>query len=209
MNKLFPAAIIAIGIVVSTASSAQAASKCQDASFSFTACKGSYQLGKGENDVQDGSSDNLVTQKLNDENVFGDRDWMFGAKYDANTSGSNHEGFSVSGLGKTSGNFSFSNLDWNKTEVAISLKSSKGYSLYHLTADDLDENGTLAWDTLGTSTNKQKKAQGLSHISYYTRISPITLEVAERLKRVSEPTVMSDLLAVGLIAALRKQGLKR
>lgn len=155
--------------------------------------------------MTNGGADNLATQQLNDNDLFGDGDWSFGAKYDGSTSGSNHEGFSVTDLGSTSGSFSFSNMDWETTEVAISLKSAKGYSLYYLTADDLNEEGELSWDTAGTNTNKKGKAQALSHISYYTRISAITPEVESRLRRVPEPAAMSSLLVVGMVAALSRK----
>ncbi len=205
MKNLLPAAAIAIGIAISAAPAAHAAPDCEAASFSFTSCSGSYTLGGGQNDVTDGGADNLATQQLNDNDLFGDGDWLFGAKYDGNTSGSNNEGFSVDGLGSTSGTFSFANMDWETTEVAISLKSAKGYSLYYLTESDLDDNGELAWDTAGTSTNRKGKAQALSHISYFTRIETIAPVVENQIRKVPEPAAMSGLLAVGMAAALRKR----
>ena len=205
MKKLLPAAAIAIGLTIAAAPAAQAAPDCEAASFSFTACSGSYTLSGGQNDVTNGGANNLATQQLNDENLFGDLDWSFGAKYDGNTSGANNEGFSVDGLGSTSGTFSFSDIDLATTDLAISLKSAKGYSLYYIEAGSISDASDIAWDTAGTSTNRKGKAQALSHISYYTRISAITPEVEKRLKKVPEPAAMSGLLAVGMAAALRKK----
>ena len=202
MRKLLPAAI-AVGIAMAAAPSAHAAPDCQAASFSFTACSGSYELGRGQNDVTNGGANNLATQQLIDSEAFGSGTWDFGAKYDGNTTGNNHEGFSVSGLGSTAGSFGFSDIDLATTDLAISLKSAKGYSLYYFEAGSITDASSIAWDTAGTSTNRKGKAQALSHISYYTRITSIP--AVKQVQKVPEPAAMSGLLAIGFAAALRKK----
>lgn len=197
-------AAIALGLAISAAP-AHAAPDCKAASFSFTSCSGSYTLGGGQNDVTDGGADNIATQYLNNDDLFGGQDWDFGAKFDGSTSGANTEGLTVEGLGSTSGTFSFADIDLATTDLAVSLKSAKGFSLYFFEAGSITDPSEIAWDTAGTSTNRKGKAQALSHFSYYTRISAITPEVEKQLKRVPEPAAMSGLLAVGMAAALRKR----
>jgi hypothetical protein len=207
MKKFLTAAAIAAGIAVSlsTATSAQAAPDCEAASFAFSQCAGSYQLSGGQNDVTNGAADNLASQLLNEQNVFDQGDWTFGAKYDGGLSGNNKEGFSVSGLNKTSGSFSFANIDLTTTDVAISLKSAKGFSLYYFAAGSIGDASQINWDTAGTSTNNKGKAQALSHISYYTRIAAVTPEIEQQIKKVPEPTAMAGLLAVGMMATARRR----
>lgn len=204
MKTQLSVAAIALGLAISAAP-AHAAPDCDAASFSFTSCSGSYTLGGGQNDVTDGGADNIATQYLNNDDLFGEQDWDFGAKFDGSTSGNNAEGMTVEGLGSTSGTFGFSDIDLATTDVAISLKSAKGFSLYYFEAGSIDDPTDIAWDTAGTKTNRKGKAQALSHISYYTRVSAITPEVESRLKKVPEPAAMSGLIAVGMAAALRKK----
>ena len=205
MKKLISFAALAVttAISVSTATAAQAAPDCAAANFSYTECSGSYTLGGGQNDVTDGGEDNIATQMLNGDDLFGTEDWNFGAKYDGSTSGANNEGLSVDGLGSTSGTFSFSDIDLATTDLAISLKSAKGFSLYYIEAGTLSDSSEIAWDTFGTSTNRKGKAQALSHLSYFTRVADIP--ELQAVKKVPEPAALSGLIAVGAAAALRRK----
>jgi hypothetical protein len=161
--------------------------------------------------VTDGGANNLATQYLNGSNIFNeanwsdDLNWTFGAKYDGKMSGNNNEGFGVKGLGSTAGTFSFDKIDLAKTDIAVSLKSARGFSLYYLKAGSIKDPSQIAWDTAGTSVNGKGNAQALSHISYYTRISAVTPELEKQLKKVPEPTAMSALLVVGMTAAMRRK----
>lgn len=196
------AAAIAASIAVSffAASAAQAAPDCEAASFTFSSCAGSYTLGRGQNDVTNGGANDLATQLLNDDDIFGALDWTFGAKYDGKRSGDASTGFSVAGLNQTSGSFGFSNIDLATTDLAVSLKSAQGFSLYYFAAGTIADASAIAWDTAGTSTNSKGTAQALSHLSYYTRIAkPPTVA------KVPEPAAMAGLLAVGMAAVLQRR----
>lgn len=177
----------------------------------YSDCSGSYQLEGGENDVTDGGADNIVSQLLNEEALFGNGDegWTFGAKYDGGWSGDNEAEMSVTGLGSTSGTFDFSNLDLATTDLAVSLKAAKGFSIYYIAAGSIMDASEISWSTDGTSTNKKGVAQGLSHISYYTRIAESIEPENPPVRKVPEPTALSALFAVGAAAVIRRKQLKQ
>lgn len=209
MKCLVYAAAIAVGLGLSIVAvpSAQAyqlndSLKCStnDVSGAF-GCVGSYTLGGSENDVTNGGADNIATKILNNDDVFGSHDWTFGNKFDGGMTGNNTNGFSVSGLGSTSGSFNLSNLDLSKYDLAISLKSAKGFSMYYVKAGTFTNASQITWNTQGTSVNRRGAAQGLSHISYYTRL----IQVPTRVQRVPEPTAMAALFGVGAVAALSRK----
>ncbi|MBE9029988.1 PEP-CTERM sorting domain-containing protein [filamentous cyanobacterium LEGE 11480] len=172
----------------------------------YSKCSGAYKLGRGENDVTNGSATNIVTQILNEEDVFEvGGDWKFGNKFDGDLSSQNNDdGFSVAGLNTKSGSFSFSELDLAKTDLAISLKSAKGFSLYYVAAGSITDPEAIQWNTAGTSVNKKGNGKALSHISYYTRIIEAPA-LADQIRRVPEPATISALLAVGTMAIMRQK----
>lgn len=214
MKNLISATTIIIGISISilAASKAQAYSLNPNLSCSSglvtgsIQCAGSYTLGNGENDVTDGGTNNIATKILNDNNIFGNADWTFGNKLNVGTTSpinSNTHGFSLRpSSNNTSGNFSFSNLDLSKTDLAISLKSAKGFSLYYIKAGSVANLSQIQWNTAGTSVNNKGAAQGLSHISYYTRLVSIA---PPPVKKVPEPAAIAALATVGGMTFLRRK----
>ena len=210
MKKLLSAVVFTAGVIASlaTATAAQAAPACEEAAtFTFSQCAGSYQLRGGQNDVTNGGADNLATQILNDQDVFGETNWDFGAKHDGNVSGSDEAGLSVEGLGSSAGTFSFSNIDLATTDIAVSLKSSRGFSLYYFEAGTVSSLDEFEWNTEGTSVNQKGKAQGLSHLSYYTRTSTIP-ELEKKIRKVPEPAFISSLFIVGMVMLRRRQSME-
>lgn len=162
-------------------------------------CSGSYTLGGGENDVTNGGSSNIATQLLNNQDVFGGGGgWEFDFKTQSNTSDQGTSKVSWTGLGSTDGTLDVSNIDFDTTEIAISLKAAKGFSLYHITKDSLNDLTELDWSTIGTSQNNKGKAQGLSHASVYYRF---IAEADKPVDAIPEPTSGLALLTIGAIAA--------
>lgn len=214
MKKQLMISIAAAGMAFSTSvGSAQAFELSSSLSCDIsqvmgaTDCSGSYELGRGENDVTNGGADNIVSQLLNQDDLFGKTSeaWTFGAKYDGGWSGNNAAGMGVSGLGSTSGTFDFSKIDLATTDIAVSLKAAKGFSLYYIKAGSIMDASVLSWSTAGTSTNNKGKAQGLSHISYYTRIAEYLEPEVPSVRKVPEPTALSALFAVGAVAMVRRK----
>jgi len=171
----------------------------------YDACVGAYALGQGENDVTDGGSDNIATQILNVDDVFGSVDWSFMGKED-DSSGSLY--FSVSGIDANSGTITFDDTAIDAAfgpsfltdyEIAISLKSGDNFSIYKWDAPlGIDE---VSWTTDGTSviTNSRvTNAQALSHASVYYRISSGCEGISCDPQEVSEPESLA-LLALGLL----------
>lgn len=169
-------------------------------------CSGSYTLGNGENDVTNGGSDNIVSQLLNNDDVFGvGGGWSFDAKDDGGLAGSNSLNFDVTGLNSDSGKFEFGNIDYATTDLAISLKSAKGFSVYYIEAGTLDAAANIDWSTIGTAQNNKGKAKALSHASVYYRF---TTDNSPQPQDVPEPASGLALLAIGAVAAkgtLRKK----
>lgn len=131
-------------------------------------CYGAYLLDNGENDVTNGDATNIVTNLLNDDDLFGADDWTFAAKQDVN--GSN-DYFKTGDIGQTSGSIDllFGTLNLTQDyEVALSLKSAKNFSIYMWNAPLTVDSITFYTD--GTATNSQENAQGLSHVSLYYRL---------------------------------------
>ncbi len=169
-------------------------------------CAGAYTLGSGENDVTNGAATNIATKLLNENGgVFGGSStWAFGNKYDGGFANSSNtqSGFNVTGLNTTAGSFGFSNINLATTDLAISLKSAKGFSLYYIKAGTITNPNQIAWNTLGTSVNNKGVGQALSHISYFTRMMPTP---PPPVRRVPEPAALSALLAVSAMATVRRK----
>ncbi len=169
-------------------------------------CAGAYTLGAGENDVTNGAATNIATKLLNENGgVFGGSStWAFGNKYDGSFANNSNtqSGFKVTGLNTTAGSFGFSNINLATTDLAISLKSAKGFSLYYIKAGTITNPNQIAWNTFGTSVNNKGVGQALSHISYFTRMMPTP---PPPVRRVPEPAALSALLLVGAMATVRRK----
>lgn len=163
-------------------------------------CFGAYILEGKENDVTNGASDgdtsvinpkNIALDLLNEQDIFGELDWDFGAKYDGDTEGT--EGlFTVDKLDQTTGTLTLTDKIENLLtgyDIAISFKAGDNFSIYYWAAPILES--VINWDTSGTSTNDQGKAQALSHVSLFTRMK-------EPSTTVPEPSVLA-LLGLGLL----------
>ena len=204
-STLISSSVLATGLAVSSAliaPTAQAfeltlAPACDVAAAVFNPeyddCQGAYELEGGENDVTDGGSDNIVTQLLNDDNIFGDPDWTFLGKDD----GAGTSFFTVNGIDSTSGNIVFDvaaiEEEYGPTfthnyDIAVSFKAAQNFSIYKWGAGLKTD--TIDWTTDGTATNQNNdNPRDLSHASVYFRLK-------DKVKRVPEPT---SLLAIGLI----------
>jgi hypothetical protein len=218
MKKLASAATIAFGmtIAVLSAGSAQAYTlgtlKCSTTNVTGSSqCAGSYTLGNGENDVTSGNSNDIATQILNNQDIFGTANWTFGNKINvgaanttiASTINTNTHGFKLTtGSSLTAGSFNFTGLDLSKNDVAISLKSAKGFSLYYIKAGTVSNLSQIAWNTNGTSVNNRGAAQGLSHISYYTRM---VATPPPPVRKVPEPAAAAAIATVGILGLLRRK----
>jgi hypothetical protein len=180
---------------------------CGATLFGYTQCAGSFALGGGQNDVTNGGASNIATKMLNEGNLFGSNDWTFGNKFDGGLASSNNSaGFNVSNLGSTSGSFGFTNLDLSKNDLVVSLKSAKGFSLYYFKAGSITNPSQIQWNTAGTSVNGGGAAQGLSHISYYTRLVSVT---PPPVTRVPEPSTIAALSTIALAAAMKRRQMNR
>jgi len=178
MIKNAAIALVAVGTVfgsaVANALTLTNDPACEAGTFAppFSECSGSYELEGGENDVTDGGADNIVTQLLNVDEIFGDGDWFFLAKDD----GGGTDFFQISGLGATSGTIEFDvaaiALAFGEDfpadyDIAISLKAAQNFSVYAWNAGDGAE--IISWTTDGTATNDRGNPQALSHGSVYLR----------------------------------------
>jgi hypothetical protein len=218
MKKLASAVAIGVGITITvlTAGNAQAYTlgtlKCSTTNVTGSSqCAGSYTLGNGENDVTSGGTTDIATQILNNQDIFGTANWTFGNKINVSaanttigaTTNSHNHGFKLTtGSSLTAGSFNFTGLDLSKNDVAISLKSAKGFSLYYIKAGTVSNLSQIAWNTNSTSVNGRGAAQGLSHISYYTRmVATPPLPV----KKVPEPTAIAAIATVGVLGLLRRK----
>lgn len=207
-SSLIGSSVLATGLAVTSsfiAPTAQAFTPTEDPACDVAAavfnpgydnCKGAYELAGGENDVTNGGSDNIATQLLNDDNIFGAEDWTFLAKDD----GGGTDFFTVNDIGSTSGNIEFDTAaieaEYGTTftenyDIAVSFKAAKSFSIYQWDAGLGTD--TIEWTTDGTATNKNGVTQALSHASVYFRYKAI---VDPPRARVPEPT---SILALGLI----------
>lgn len=156
---------------------------CTVAVFSptYTSCSGSYELGRGENDVTNGGDSNLVNQLLNVSDIFGQKEynWSFLSKTDTPSGG-------ISGI--------IDLADWLKTgyDVAISFKASDSFSIYWW-SDAALSTDLITWSTAGTATNNRGRVQNLSHYSVYYRPVPEPL------------TLLGTAAALGLGAVMRRR----
>jgi hypothetical protein len=146
----------------------------------YTACQGAYELARGENDVTNGDSSNVVTQLLNEADIFGQgiADWTFLSKTDTPSGG-------------TSGVIDLADFLKTGYDVAISFKAADSFSIYWW-AGDLGTD-LVSWSTAGTATNDNGRVQGLSHYSVYYRPVPEPL------------TLLGTAAALGLGAVMRRR----
>lgn len=152
---------------------------CSEGIFGPSAdnCLGSYDLGRGENDVTNGGSNDVVTKLLNEDLVFGAGEWMFFDKQDT-TFGVDL--FTIDNIDQTSGTITF-NVDLinalfggdflNDYDLVISLKAGNSFSLYQW--DGALRTNVFEWSTDGVSVNHNDVAQQLSHGSAYGRINEV------------------------------------
>ena len=207
---------IALAALISSTAGAYTLTQSPDCSVAAdvfspdaSACVGAYALGNGENDVTDGEADNIVSQLLNVQDVFGADDWTFMGKQD-DTSGSNF--FSVAGINSTTGTLTF-DVDaintafgpdfLNDYEIAVSFKAAKDFSIYKWDApiwgSSTTDSGTapvIQWTTAGTATNNGGTVQALSHASVYFR--NVGSSDPEGPTPAPEPSSLA-LLALGLV----------
>lgn len=173
----------------------------------YSDCVGAYRLGNGENDVTDGGENNIVTKILNEDDVFGELDWTFGAKFDDDGYQGNSNLFSLTGLNNTSGTINLNRSEienvlgstFDRYEIALSFKAAKNFSIYKWDAPLGTD--TINWSTIGTATNRRGHAKNLSHASLYVRKTEET-----PVTEVPEPGTVGamSLLAFGAITSLKK-----
>jgi hypothetical protein len=214
MKKIVSCFVLIAGITAAVAAAPAAQAYTLNSNLSCTKgtvtgasqCAGSYTLGAGENDVTNGAASNIATKLLNENGgVFGGTsNWTFGNKYDGSFANNSNtqSGFNVTGLNTTAGSFGLGNINLATTDLAVSLKSAKGFSLYYIKAGTITNPNQIAWNTFGTSVNGKGAGQALSHISYFTRMVPTP---PVRVRRVPEPAALSALLAVGAAAIVRRK----
>ncbi|NET46472.1 hypothetical protein [Okeania sp. SIO2B3] len=220
-STLMGSSVLTTGLVVSSAFIApatQAFTLTEDPACNVAAavfnpqyddCKGAYELAGGENDVTDGGPNNIATQLLNNDDIFGTEDWTFLGKDDGNGTSF----FTVNGINSTSGEIVFDTAAIENVygptftqnyDIAVSFKAAKNFSIYQWDAG-LGTN-TIDWTTDGTATNKQGVTQGLSHASVYFRYKEI---VDPPRARVPESTSMLTLGLIGgrmFLSRRRKNG---
>ncbi|WP_071516438.1 hypothetical protein [Geitlerinema sp. PCC 9228] len=146
-------------------------------------CSGSYKLEGGENDVTDGGKDNIVTQLLNQDDIFevgGGWDYSFKNEY---------------GGEQKSGKFDFDNIDLATNDLAISLKAAKDFSVYYIEAGTFNHGDEIEWSTKGTSANKKGIARALSHASVFVR--DVSHQDNSAAEKIPEPATG---MAVGIVA---------
>jgi hypothetical protein len=214
MKKIVSCFVLVAGIAISVAAAPAAQAYTLNSNLSCTKgavtgasqCAGSYTLAGGENDVTNGAANNIATKLLNENGgVFGGSPtWVFGNKYDGSFANSSNtqSGFNVTGLNRTAGSFGLGNINLAKTDLAISLKSAKGFSLYYIKAGTITNPNQIDWNTLGTSVNSRGVGQALSHISYFTRMVPTP---PPPVRRVPEPAALSAIFAVGAAAIAHRK----
>jgi hypothetical protein len=154
----------------------------------YDSCVGAYTLDGGESDVTDGAADNIVTQILNVDDVFGSDPWSFLGKEDGSGAASSY--FTVASIGSTSGTITFNvaniNADFGPSflddyDIAISFKAGRNFSVYQWDAPVWGGGGTpptIEWSTAGTALNGGGVVQTLSHASVYFRTTTAVPEPA-------------------------------
>ncbi len=145
-------ALATVGISAMTAFSAHAVSLTPNPGTcnigrvsSATQCAGVY--GAPGNNANPNSS--VVLTALNDDNLFGDiNDWKFDRKAEgSSSSGPNSLGLTLTGLGLTSGTFSFSNIGSTYTNLVIGLKAGPRYALYFIPKGSYTLDTVFNWST--------------------------------------------------------------
>ena len=202
LTKLGVPTIVLVAAVISSTAAAYTLTNDPDCAIAtavfnpqYSSCVGAYELGNGENDVTDGSDNNIVNNILNVDKVFDNQGgWSFiekvnegvdeGTYFDITYNGDTKSGSLVFDVTAINNDFG---PDFLSTyEIAISFKAADSFSIYQWDAP-LGVN-TIEWTTNGTATNKNGGVQGLSHASLYFR----------NTANITEPP-SSALLALGLV----------
>lgn len=190
-------ALVAVGASTLTAVSVQAASflpnpgSCNVSQVSLsTQCAGIYG-GPGNNFNPTPSE---VLDALNNDDLFGDiNDWRFDRRQQGSGSfGDNTLGLTLTGLGSTSGTFSFANIRPEITNLVIGLKAGTRYVLYFIPKNTYTANQVFNWST---SDLFQGQGQGGS---------PLALSNFNVFYQVPTPALLPGLIGMG-VAALRKR----
>lgn len=139
----------------------------------------------------------IVLGLLNDADVFGSEyTWS-----DAGKSDGGGNGPFTSNPQSTTGKLTFDNP--TSGPFVISLKAANYFSLYYFDASFVDATSVM-FNTIGTSQNKQGKAQDLSHASLFVAKAGDTPPPPTG---VPSPTAaLAGLGLLGMLAARRRRG---
>ncbi|MBE9145521.1 PEP-CTERM sorting domain-containing protein [Planktothrix mougeotii] len=209
LSKIIGSTILATGVAVSLVGApAQAATLgkdvCSTTNISLggvnsTACKGSFtgnDTGAGNPLLTELNGGLFTTEFKSNQTVS----WSDGGKSEEGQTGL--FGFNAD-YGLAKGDWGFTKTPTFNTFV-VSLKSSTTYSAYLFKDYDWSKGLDGVFSTIGVSTNKQGKAQALSHASLFVaNVTTVTPPPAE----VPEPTTLVGLgLAFGgMLASRRRQ----
>lgn len=167
--------------------------------FSLTNAQSSgYQKGQ---DVGGGPNGNKASSLLNEDNIFGDGEWSFAVKEDeSEVEQEQNVGLQLEGLGTSSGTLGFDNVDFNSTDLAISLKAGNAFSLYHIEAGSLSSGESIDW-----STDIDLDGKDLSHASVFVRDN-LNQNEDEASQSIPEPGtgIALGMVALGAFAYKRK-----
>lgn len=165
----------------------------------FDNCSGAYVLEQGENDVTNRNDNDVVSQLLNQQNLFGNEDWTFLGKQDTDLA---NTFFNIESIDQSSGTITFDVDLFNQVfggdfftdyDLVISLKAGQYFSLYQWDSG-LDTN-VFYWTTSGVAVNNDNP-KDLSHGSVYIR---------DGVVHVSEPRTSSLLLISGLLLLMYRR----
>ncbi|WP_254173979.1 PEP-CTERM sorting domain-containing protein [Planktothrix pseudagardhii] len=214
LSKIIGSTLLTTGVAVSLiAAPAQAATLgkdvCSTSNISLggplgtlvnaTACKGSFvgnDTGAGNPLLTELNGGLFTTEFKSNQTVS----WSYGGKSEEGEKGL--FGFNAE-YNKSSGDWGFDSTPTFNTFV-VSLKSNTYYSAYLFKDYDWSKGLDGVFSTIGVSTNKQGKAQALSHASLFVaNVTTVTPPPAE----IPEPATLVGLgLAFGgMLASRRRQ----
>ncbi|WP_008312186.1 PEP-CTERM sorting domain-containing protein [Leptolyngbya sp. PCC 6406] len=187
IKRLSTAAAFTGGLMMFVPGMAEAASltpsgaSCSNATgMSFVACSGSWQ-GNDSNQIP------AILQQLTTDfgSILGEGAWNYSG---ANKSDAAGNGIFTSNPSSTSGKLTFDTVQ--KGFFVVSLKAANAFSFYLFDGGD---EGLLSIDfnTLGTSTNNNGQAQGLSHASFFS-FAPTVQPPVEQPPIFEEPPVVEQ-----------------